>query len=124
MQCVKCGRDVESGEVFCEICREEMEKYPVRPGTAVVLPHRPERNAPKRPAKRLPTQEEQLVKCRKLNRLLATLLVIYMVVAAGLALWCVSLYSKYEGRYLPGQNYSAIQSDDEQEDPFGSLGGN
>ena len=60
MQCMKCGRDVESGEVFCELCLEEMQKYPVRPGTAVVIPHRPERVQLKRPVKKQLTHEEQL----------------------------------------------------------------
>ncbi len=117
MQCMKCGRDVEAGEVFCELCREDMGKYPVKSGTVVVIPQRPERNAPKRPAKRQLTLEEQLIKCRKMNRILAVLLVIYMIVAAGLSFLLLSLDGKYEGKHLLGQNYSVIQEDDEPSEP-------
>ena len=28
MSCLKCGRDIEEGQVFCTGCREVMEKYP------------------------------------------------------------------------------------------------
>ena len=118
MQCMKCGRDVESGEVFCELCREDMEKYPVRPGTVVVIPQRPERHAPKRQAKRQQNLEEQLAKCRKMNRILAALLAIYVVAAGGLVYVVMTLYGKYEGKHLLGQNYSVIQEDDEPTDPF------
>ena len=123
MQCMKCGRDVEPGEVFCELCLEEMQKYPVRPGTAVVIPHRPERTVPKRPAKRQPTYEEQLVKYRKLNRVLVALLFIYMVIAGVLASLSLSGYSTEAGKYLPGQNYSAIQDDDEPKPPYAIVDG-
>ena len=36
MNCLKCGR--ESDQTFCEACREEMTRYPVKPGTIVQLP--------------------------------------------------------------------------------------
>ena len=36
MKCLKCGR--ETDQTFCQACREEMEKYPVKPGTIVLLP--------------------------------------------------------------------------------------
>ena len=117
MQCMKCGRGVEAGEVFCELCREDMEKYPVKPGTAVVIPQRPERTQPKRPTKKQLSYEEQLAKARKLNRTLAMLLAIYMVVAGGLLFWCLSMHFGNKGKFLPGQNYSVIQ-DDEPTDAF------
>ena len=41
MNCMKCGREIEEGQVFCIDCLKDMEKYPVRPGTAVHLPKRP-----------------------------------------------------------------------------------
>ena len=42
MHCMKCGRDLEPGQVFCEECQAEMKKYPVKPGTVVQLPRRRE----------------------------------------------------------------------------------
>lgn len=36
MKCLKCGR--ETDQTFCDSCREEMDRYPVRPGTIIQLP--------------------------------------------------------------------------------------
>lgn len=112
MQCMKCGRDVEPGQVFCEECLTDMEKYPVRPGTAVVLPNHPERTVPKRPAKRVLTVEEQLRKAKRQNRLLAALLAIYMVAAAVFGFLYLSQNDEFSDKYLPGQNYSAAEPDE------------
>ena len=49
MQCMKCGRDVESDEVFCNSCKETMARYPVRPGVVVQLPRRTESAVKKQP---------------------------------------------------------------------------
>ena len=35
MACLKCGKETEEKQVFCQECRQVMEKYPVKPGTAV-----------------------------------------------------------------------------------------
>ena len=41
MQCLKCGRDISGKQVFCDSCLGIMSQYPVRPGTVIILPHRP-----------------------------------------------------------------------------------
>lgn len=121
MQCMKCGRDVEAGQVFCEMCLADMEKYPVKPGTAVVLPHYPERVLPKRPAKRVLTNEEQLRRARRMNRILAVLLAVYMVAVAGLGYLYISQHEEFDGKYLPGQNYSAAEPEETTEATDGGI---
>lgn len=34
MNCLKCGREIEEGQVFCNDCLVQMAKYPVKPGTS------------------------------------------------------------------------------------------
>lgn len=36
MKCLKCGR--ETSQTFCDNCREDMARYPVKPGTIVQIP--------------------------------------------------------------------------------------
>ena len=36
MKCLKCGR--ETDQTFCDQCREQMDRCPVRPGTIIQLP--------------------------------------------------------------------------------------
>lgn len=117
MQCMKCGRDVEAGQVFCEICLADMEKYPVKPGTVVTLPHYQRQAQPKKTAKRVVPLDEQLRKAKKRNRILALVLVLVILAAAGFAWLAASLYIEYDGKFLPGQNYSAVGSDETTEAP-------
>ena len=107
MQCMKCGRDLQPGQVFCEECLEEMEKYPVKPGTVVLLPHYQRPYAqPKKPQKRVIPLEEQFRKVKKRNRVLAWVLAATITLAIGLGCLATALYVEYDGKFLPGQNYS------------------
>lgn len=38
MNCMKCGREIPVGQVFCDGCLKVMETYPVKPDTAIHLP--------------------------------------------------------------------------------------
>ena len=41
MQCMKCGRDAETGQVFCPACLASAERAPVKPVSRVPIPERP-----------------------------------------------------------------------------------
>ena len=105
MKCIKCGR--ETDQTFCEKCRAEMEKYPVKPGTIVLLPK--ERPANKKPQPRhqaTPPEEKlrsQRRTIRRLSRAVAVLLV--LLVLTGIAI--VQLVEK-SAKPAVGQNYSTV----------------
>ena len=40
MQCMKCGREIDGEQVFCDNCLSIMEKYPIKPSTHIHLPKR------------------------------------------------------------------------------------
>ena len=110
MNCLKCGRETEDGQVFCKECLDVMEKYPVKPGTAVLLPKRSPAPAGKKPRWHpVPTPEEQAARLKVQNRRLIAVVVILAVLLA------VGGY--FTGRYLierrpmrPGQNYSTAET--------------
>ena len=80
MPCIKCSRKVEEGQVFCSICRENAEKYPIKPGTPVQLPSRAPVAVPKaRPKKPELRPEEQIRLLRSANRWLMTVLVVLLI---------------------------------------------
>ena len=61
MSCIKCGKEVSGSNVFCNECLAEMEKYPVKPGTPLMLPNRPNLAVThKRPRRRFPKAEEKI----------------------------------------------------------------
>lgn len=50
LNCMKCGREIPLGQVFCKDCLEDMSTHPIKPGTPVVVPVHdtpvPQRRAP------------------------------------------------------------------------------
>ena len=74
MNCLKCGREIEEGQVFCNDCLVQMAKYPVKPGTAVQLPSRGSAAVSKKVHSRRRTKtapEEQLKALKKRIRILS-----------------------------------------------------
>ena len=109
MNCLKCGRETEEGQVFCEACREKMKDYPVKAGTPVRLPHRAYEPAPvKKPRWHpAPTMEEQVQKLRRQNRILTVVLcvvLLFLLVAGAIS----ARYLLDKTPFRPGQNYSSM----------------
>ena len=60
--CMRCGREIEEGQVFCQDCLKEMSRYPVDPNTVVQIPLRKESvNGKKNPRRRSTSPEEQIL---------------------------------------------------------------
>ena len=115
MNCMKCGREVEEGQVFCLDCLKEMEKYPVRPGTVVLLPKRTDSAFQKKaPAKRrtAPTSEEQVRSLKVRLRMVTVFWMVTLVLLA--ALLYPSVRDLIEDQKIqPGQNYTSIIDTDD-----------
>lgn len=109
MGCMRCGRDVPGEQAFCEDCLLEMEKYPVKPGTAVMLPIRKETPAARKQSRRkvLPPEEQVKVLKRRVRGLTITL-ILTLLLAAALAI--PAYQHLMEDHFLPGQNYSTFSS--------------
>ena len=110
MGCMKCGRDVEPGQVFCDSCRDVMARYPVKPGIVVQLPHRQQHAAKKQTVRRRPIQspEEQLAALRRVVRRQILLILLLAAAVVGLSWLSVNLYTDNENKVLPGQNYYSV----------------
>ena len=115
MHCMKCGREMESEQVFCEDCLLDMEKYPVPPDAKVHLPPR-RRESPgsrKQNRRRKLTAEEKVPILQKRIHILATALAIVMLLLAA----CIYPAANYFIRHYnlqPGQNYTTITTDHSQ----------
>ena len=109
MQCMKCGREIPVGQVFCEECLAEMAAYPVKPGTVVTLPNRPKQVQTKKSAayRTSVTLEERVKKQGKIIRALSWLLTLSTALLIAVAALTVSLLTEETDQVLPGQNYSA-----------------
>ena len=109
MGCMKCGRDIVEGQVFCSECLEKMERYPVKPGTPVLLPDRRKEAPKKAPTRRKLSSEEQIRRLRRLNRTLSFLLALSLMVSIFLG-YIAMLHLMEEEKYAPGQNYTSIET--------------
>ncbi len=107
MTCMKCGREIPEDTAFCGECLEGMEKYPVKPGTAVNLPPRKEQSVlRKTPKRRILAPEEQIKILRGRVRVLAAVVLFLLGVLCFLIKPAVDHY--YEEHLKPGQNYSVM----------------
>lgn len=108
MTCMKCGREISADQVFCDGCLKVMEKYPVKPDTAIQLPKRKEQAAAKKQAsrKRQLSPEEMVLHLKKqYKRLVFCLVVAILLLAAAVVV--IFLQAKEEPVPLPvGRNYT------------------
>ena len=109
MQCMKCGREIPVGQVFCDECLKDMEKYPVKPGTAIHLPPPPKAvpskksNVNRRPALQ-PVEQVKILK-QRLFFVSAMLILTLMLMISGFLLTAEYIQDS-QSKPLPGQNYS------------------
>lgn len=65
MYCLRCGNETTNEQVFCEKCLSNMERYPVKPGTPIKIPHRNTVTAVKKQGRRKAlTPEEQVIRLK------------------------------------------------------------
>ena len=126
MNCVKCGREIPEDQVFCEICLAEMERYPVKPDTAIHIPSRaPEVEVKKSRFKRrrIPTPEEMVPRLKKKLRRTRWILAVVLLICGGLSMALGQMVLELDWQRLVGQNYkiTGIRPLKNQEANFTSL---
>ena len=93
MHCMRCGRELTLGQVFCKECLADMNQHPVDPTTPVVIPPAPPVNTNRRPARKTRKPEEQL---SRLRRWMTSMLVIFMIIALAGTMLIYSLMQKID----------------------------
>lgn len=107
MKCLKCGR--ETDQTFCQDCREEMARYPVKPGTIIQLPkdrsaaylrRSPNWRAQISPEDKIAQQKRTI---RRLSRAVAVLVALILILG-------FVIFRILKGPVQPpvGQNYSTV----------------
>ena len=107
MKCLKCGR--ETDQTFCESCREDMARYPVKPGTIVQLPKDRAASSPRdnRDWGNVISAETQIENQKKVIRRLSMAVAALALLLVGMGVgmfWILSGVNQPK----PGQNYSAV----------------
>lgn len=112
MACMKCGKEVSGSQVFCEECLADMEKYPVKPGTPVLLPNRPAAAAPRkrRSYKRIRKSEEQISTLKNIITWMCVFCCILMVTLTLSIMLNLQLLGNKNIHILPGQDYNVNET--------------
>ena len=105
MQCMKCGREIPAGDVFCQECLEDMRKYPIKPGTVVQIPKQPARKTLDR--RSIMTPEKKVEQLSRRVRILSWLLVLMTALAICLGALTLSMIREDNPGFAIGQNYSS-----------------
>ena len=84
MNCLKCGRDTNSEQVFCNTCLQAMEAYPVRPDVPIHLPTRSASAGKKQPSRKktIPLEEQILQLKATTRRMRWIILVLVLALSA------------------------------------------
>ena len=107
---MKCGKEIKENQVFCDACLVIMNKYPVKPGTHIQIPQRPQSTA-SRPVsrKRIFTPEEQLLRLRRSIKGLVLALVC-CILALGLTVTLLAhTVVEYRQNASIGKNYNTVE---------------
>ena len=111
MNCMKCGREIALGQVFCKDCLADMAEYPVTPGTPVILPANDPKPAVRRPARKSRKPEEQLIVVRNIATVLALLLIAVSLTFGFITSALLKKLDEQPPIPTGGQNYSTEAAD-------------
>lgn len=106
MYCLKCGREIEGQQVYCNSCLEIMGRYPIKPGTPVHLPKKAPIAAAKKQGRRsAPSLEDQL---RRMRRLVKVLIVLLLAVSLAASYFVYQYFQPepVDEEPSPGQSWS------------------
>lgn len=109
MNCMKCGREVPLGQVFCKDCLADMAEHPVKPGTPVLLPSSSATALKRTVATRRSRKPEEQITI--LKRLVLGLSLAVLVISLAFAITTSVLLHELDQQkddVLPGQNYSTM----------------
>lgn len=111
MYCLKCSREIDEHQVYCNGCLEIMDRYPIKPGTLVQLPKRKVYAAPKKQNWRsTPSLEDQL---RRLRRIIKFLIIMLLEVSLVASFFAYQYFQPEPAKEepSPGQSWS-VASDE------------
>lgn len=113
MNCAKCGREIGNDQVFCPVCLEEMERYPVKPGTVVHIPKHAEEKEEKKAItrrKQMLTPEQQIARLKKKVRWLRSFLVLLLLLCGLLSFAVGEMVTELDFYRFLGQNYNTVET--------------
>ena len=113
MNCMKCGKEIEEGQFFCEECQSFMNANPIRANIVVTIPNRPAPAPAKRRGRRKKyvSAEEQVRSLRGTLRVMVVIWLLTILLFSLAAIYIVRLLDTPAEEPNIGQNYSTVEND-------------
>ena len=121
MNCMKCGKETDENQIFCEDCLAVMEKYPVKPGVVVQIPVQPAKKQVHHHRRPTLTAEERVRRLARWNLVLSGLLLLAISAALVFASMTFDLFQEENVKKLLGQNYSVVQQTEPLRHPIVTI---
>lgn len=100
MKCIRCGRESENEQTFCNECLKDMERHPVEPGVPIQLPNHNERPRGRRSVFKLAASKWEAQISLLKHQLLRLLVII--VVLLGVLAFCICMLAGLTPDWLNG----------------------
>lgn len=112
MNCLKCGKETADGQVFCADCQQIMQQYPVKPGTAIHLPHRDSVSADKKQHEKIrdASRADTVAQLRRMIHWLTATIAILSVLLLLTASMLIHTLNKENSANTIGRNYTTSDS--------------
>lgn len=111
MNCLKCGKETSNGQVFCPDCQQVMQQYPVKPGTAIHLPHRDTAADKKQyDPRREPSRADTIAQLRRMIHWLTATVAVLSVLLLLTASMLIHTLDKNSAANTIGRNYTTSDS--------------
>lgn len=108
MTCMRCGKEISDGAVFCHDCLADMAQSPVNPDSPIFLPP-PRAVVNPRQRKRANKRTVDLIRrYRRLSKALAIALAIVLIVSGITVAILVQMLRRSDAKQNIGQNYSTV----------------
>lgn len=116
VNCMKCGRETKSDDVFCTECLEHMERHPVPENVLVYVPSAKDREAAaKKKTVTLPvvSAEEQVKRLHRKVEMHRLLLILFMGATIFFGILSMETLHELKLSNLIGKNYTAVVAAEE-----------
>lgn len=110
MNCMRCGKEIQQPQVFCDACLAAMDAHPVKPDIRVQLPVRPVPTGKPSGKKTPPSLESQIKLLRRRNKHLATALLCALLALALSGVLIFHLSQPEAPSQDIGKNYSTVNT--------------
>ena len=108
MRCLKCGKETDRDQVFCDHCLGGMDAYPVEPGTHIHLPRNATAPAVRKPPSRkhVLSPEENVERLKKVSIWLTSIILVLSIALAVTAASLVLTGQALQEAKQTGKNFT------------------